>query len=114
MTTSTDHVSSPLEAELLATRQVLAAREEALGQLNRRLLRLEKGAVEASAAQTHELLTENQRLRDELNSIHDDWHALNIEVQSLRHAGEELDRVYGTKLWRWSRLARRAYSGVRR
>lgn len=113
MTSSTDHASSPLEAELLATRQVLAAREEALGQLNRRLLRLEKGEVEASAAQTHELMTENQRLREELNSALVEREALRAENQSLRSADEELARVYGTKLWRWSRLARRAYSGVR-
>ena len=113
MTSSTDHAPSQVEAELRATRAVLAAREEALGTLNRRLLHLENGAVEASAARTQELLTENQRLRDELNSVHAEWDSLHAELLSLRGADEELARVYGTKLWRWSRLARRAYSGLR-
>jgi cell shape-determining protein MreC len=113
LTTSTDPAAGPLEAELLATRQVLAAREEALGQLNRRLLRLEKGEVEASAARTHELLTENQRLREELNSVLVERESLRAEALLLRGADEELARVHGTKLWRWSRLARRAYSRLR-
>lgn len=81
-----------LESEVLALRQRLDQREEALRQLNRRLLQLERGENVVPGVE-----------RAAVGQLIATIEALESELGSLRN----------TKLFRWTAPARWAYTQVR-
>jgi len=81
-----------LESEVLALQQRLDQREEALRQLNRRLLQLEHGENGISGME-----------RAEVSQLIAHIEALEGELESLR----------STKLFRWAAPARWAYAQLR-
>jgi chromosome segregation ATPase len=107
-----------LRTELGAVRSQLKQREEALAQLNRRLLVLERttgvamddrvaaqiAALERAAAQIAAL----ERLQRDRDS------ELEILRRECHHLATEIERIYATRLLRYAAPARRIYGGLRR
>lgn len=83
-----------LETEVRELRQRLAVREQALADLNRRVVQLERGG--SGVADISVLIVRNQELEDR-----------------ARELEAELARVRETKLFRWTRPARAIYRVVR-
>ena len=83
-----------LEVEVRELRQRLAVREQALGELNRRVVELERGG--RGVADLTSLTVRN--------------HGLERQVYEL---DAELSRLRRTKLFRWSAPARRLYRLLR-
>jgi hypothetical protein len=89
-----------LEAEVRFLQQRLDQREQVLKELNRRLLQLERGENGISGMER----AETGRLVSEIQALHQ-------ENQNLR---EQLGRLHGTKMFRWSSPARDVYARLRR
>jgi chromosome segregation ATPase len=96
-----------LDREVRSLRRRLAQREQMLAGLNRRLLQLERGDNGLSGMQRAELrgpAAGHPSLQAELASVKDANRALQEELYWLRHS----------KVFRWSRPARKVYHVLRR
>ena len=90
------------ETEIRELKQRLAVREQALSELNRRVVQLERGG--SGVADISLLIVRNRELEARVQEL--EPKAIELEA--------ELDRVYATKLFRWTRPARAAYEILRK
>jgi len=96
-----------LEMQVRALGRQLAQRDEALGLLNRRLLRLERGEDSLPALSDvgiGDLAAHVLLLRAQMSSLHDENDALRNELHWLRNS----------KIFRWSRPFREPFYATRR
>lgn len=101
-----------LIAEVGALEQRLEQREQALKVLNHRLLQLEGGEIfesprSALTLERDQLAAECKRLR--ADSDHHRTVAIEAQVEA-RGLMDELERIRGTKLFRYTRPVRRLYT----
>lgn len=90
-----------VETEVRELRQRLAVREQALSELNRRVVQLERGG--SGVADTSLLIVRNQELEARVREL--DTQVVELEA--------ELERLHATKLFRWTRPARTIYGILR-